>query len=186
MRLKVKCCTFVMFTSFVRANFIGSAVLRWNLSAEVKSGSSLINIIQIFHFPLFLGKPCVCEIPSLMQNQQKKRRLMLTLLKSPKNTFTVDTVVAALGVSRGGGASVRPPLPSASLFTHLRGTWRRLICTPAFPPIRATCTGCQPPACALGRAPARSPSPAAGCGSDAAAASFPPTRSGAEARAPAG
>lgn len=50
--------------------------------------------------------------------------------------------------------------------------------------IRATCTGCQSPACDLARAPAHSPSPAEGYGSwgGEAGVSFPPIHFDAEER----
>lgn len=142
---------------------------------------------KYFIFSLFLGKPCVCEMLRSRRTSKKKNN---HTSKSPKNTFTVDTVAAGCG-GLPGRRSLRasPAHVSESVHAPAGGggwPWRPLICTATFAPIRATCTGCQPPACVLGRAPARSPSPAAGCGSDAAAASFPPTRSGAEARAPAG
>lgn len=102
----------------------------------------------------------------------------------------MDTVVAGCGGLPGEAEPACVPRSRQRVCSRARGggdrPWRRLICTAALAPIRATCTGCRPPACALGRAPARSPSPAEGCGSGAAAASVPPTRCGAEARAPAG
>lgn len=167
----------------IRTNFTGSAVLRWNLSAKVKPGSSLLNIIQIY---IIFFRKAVCDSISHTEPIKKKKRIiMLTLLNLPKIHSLWTPVV---------GAGCRG-LPGRRSQRHVRESVRapvwnraplRLICTAAFTHIRATCTGCPRPACALGRAPARSPSPAAGCGSDAAAASFPPTRSGAEARAPAG
>lgn len=54
--------------------------------------------------------------------------------------------------------------------------------------IKATCTGCLLPACALAQAPAHSPSLAEGCGSwgGGAGVSFPPILSDVEQRAPTG
>lgn len=86
---------------------------------------------------------------------------------------------------------MQTPLTAVSLWAHLRlsrtalSDVRGRLC---FSPITATCTGCQRPACGLAPSPARSPNPAAGCGGwcGAAAASFPPTHSGAEGGAPAG
>lgn len=116
---------------------------------------------------------------------------MLTLLNLLKIHSLWTLLWRAVGVSPGRRSQRASPRSRRRVRSRARGgvggrPRRRLIRTAALAPIRATCTGCRPPACALGRAPARSPSPAEGCGSGAAAASSPPTRCGAGARAPAG